>query len=220
MSRSNNRLGWDTVASSAIDVLNEGMPYASFYLPASMWVNAKEQTAQWTPALQINASLKDTVDCWNFYNTEVSTEIYCKFNTFGIPIDLTTPEFRLFPEFFQNDVTPKPNPSEYAYFQYSLGNNVDGASLDYSLEGEEINAQTEIQDKNLSFAADDTTKGIQLGNLDGPSALSGTLKNNFRMQLERWNASPSDTFLNSVYFSGMIVQYKTDFSNVAQIPVA
>ena len=88
------------------------------------------------------------------------------------------------------------------------------------MEGLETSLQTEIQDKNVSFASEQTTKGVALGSLDGPSGLSGTLKNNFRMQLERFNGSASDTFLNSVYFSGMIVQYKTDFSNIAQIPVA
>ena len=217
MSRSVNRKGWGSAGVTA-EALNTAIPFSMFYLPAGMWVPAFGQPAIWTPGKQINAQTNEAFDCWEFEHS-VNREIYCDIKIAGLPINITTPAFRVLPTYFQ-DVGAAPAPAEECLMEYTIGNNNDGSSTDYTLEGaQEVQKLSEIPAAWIDFSTGATfDESISIPTTDGPDGLSATLGNNLRFQLERFGTDGSDDYLQTVFFRGMAVQYATDFNNVNEFP--
>lgn len=214
--RSSNRKGWGSSAIATADGLNGAYPYAQIYIGAGAFTQADNDPALFSPARQIGAGENDTEDTWIFAET-AKNEIYGRWSFAKLPINLADPQFKIFPEFKQRVDTLKPDPAEFALFEYGIGVNVDEVSSIYSMF--DIPALSEVGAELVSFAVGvgDANKSVAITTISGNGLpLTNINKNNVRFAVTRTPLDASDTFLHDVHFVGMAVQFKTDFNNVAE----
>lgn len=216
--RSNNRKGWGGGGSSTPDSLTAAYPFAQIYIGAGAFTSAVTDSAIFVPGQQIGAAVNDTEDCWAF-DDAAQQDIYARWSFANLPINLTDPQFKIFPEFKQNAVVSKPNPAEFGIFEYSIGVNADGNDSVYLMDGTLIAAASEVEAEFVSFAVGTgtATKSVALTTISGDGLpLNSINKNNIRFRILRTPGEAGDTFANEIFFYGMAVQFKTDFNNVAQ----
>ncbi len=208
--------GWP--ANVSADTLNTLIPYGQVYFSAGAMVPGalKPTTFQTLP---VNAQ-QSAIDVHKFVGSD-DTECYFNWAFRGFPINISAPAFKLCPLFIQIDEEIAPNPAEYAYVEYSIGVSYEDTTIDYSMEGAaEVAAQSLIPDAWKNFMATTTgDKSIAIPDLFGDAALNQAKFNTLRFEIERFGNNVLDTFTaNSIYLKGCLLQYATDFNNVAVFP--
>ena len=217
MSRGVGRLGWNDQDTFDADELNTVIPFMEVYFPANVMVPGavKPTTFQ---TLQVDAQ-QDAIDVQE-YPKPANTECSWTWGFRGFPINLTTPAFKMAPQFIQIDDAAAPAPAEYAFMEFSIGVSYDGTTIDYDLEGPgEVQSQCLIPAEYVSFMGAVTgDRSIPITMLDGDANLLAGNFNFLRFEIERFATSGSDTYSNSIYLLGCSLQFATDFNNVAVWP--
>lgn len=218
MNRAVGRTGYNSLdgANTPIEVLNIGYSFGQVYIGAGAFTEAINSPAIFIPAAQVGSGEADSEDRWSFTNVAKS-EIYARWSFAKLPIDLANPSFKIYPEFKQTAVVAKPNPAESAVFEYGIGVNADGNDSEYQMI--DTSAESEVEAELVSFAVGTSaaTKSVAPATISGDGLpLINTVKNNIRFAVARIPLDASDDFDDPVLFTGMIVQFKTDFNNVAE----
>ncbi len=205
--------GWPGTSTSQ---LNDTIPYLSWAFPANEIIPGAIKPTTFK-TVRINAQ-EQAHDVHEFPGG-ANSECFCYLPFRGIPIDLVNPSFKIAPYFMQDNDVLAPSPDQFGFFEFAIGASYNGTTLDYSLEGLEETSQCLVDDAWKPFMTSITgDKAVGIPNLDGDGALSVSKFNYLSIQIERFGTSGSDTYPNSIYLLGFLLQYKTDFSSIEIFP--
>lgn len=208
--------GWPGGGKITADDLNKLIPYQSVYFGGQTIRGAWHQPTT-SKKLQVGTQQQGifTQQFLKTKNTECN--FYWQFRNH--PIDYSDPQLKIAPQFLQIDVD-KPEPEQFAFFEFSIGVSYNGTTIDYTLEGPpEVRAQCLIPGKWENFLVGPAgDKAKRIPELFGDGALNTGKFNFLAFEIERWKNNEQDTFPEDVYLLGAEIQYKTDFNNVSEWP--
>ena len=195
--------------------INTEYPYKQIFFPASIMTLSPVHE----PIFQAKriAAQDQAFDVITFAAEE--GEVHFVYGFKAMELDVSDPQFILYPIWFQDDDESAPDPTEYVYWSFSIANrNYDG-DLNLNIEANNDNFQSPVLDQwHVAGGGPnpDQEKGIYIDTITG-DALHATNVNCLQFCIERQgNDQQYDTYDGAAHLLGVICQYKTDFDNISQ----
>lgn len=215
--------GWPGITPAMLD---EAIPYGSFWIPASAFCQAAE-TDDTDPAdirdIQM-CSYPQKKTCIVFPDSDPPRQVHFTFASKSNEFNATDLQFIFHPLFFQTADSSAPSPTEVVQFEFGLarfGYDDDMCvEIDY-LENMAYMRSNVLDAYHLAYghsASGNEYGARQLqGSIQGTSP-SGTNMNLWDVSFRRSSADVQDTYDNTIYCIGILCQYATNFANIAQWP--
>lgn len=207
---------------ASADALNRSIPYLQIFVDASK-ISPGLAPAPIFQSIQINAQ-QQVFDFLEF----PAGEIRDSFFTLGhrsLPFfNYTDPELRAYPEWMQIADATAPNPAEYVCWDIAFGIAKNGETYDYTIGPTPAGQQVEslVLDAWVhAGAGESANEAISLPVADAfGSTFDANDFNSLQFEVQRRGSAAGDTYGESAYLRGVWLQYKTDFNNKSQWPVA
>lgn len=219
--RSVNRLGWGAAAVSGGVTpaeLTTAYPYKQKWFPAAV-MNAQVNDHEAVFCARPIAAQNQAYDCWCFPEWSGGHGVVWTWGIKAFEMDVVDPQIKMLPIWFQYDDATAPDPTEFVDWEFAVGNAGYDYDLNFVLHNGEVKKSSPVLDQwHLSGGYSGNGENTWAGMTLQGEALNASDFNLLQFSLIRGGSV--DTWDDSAALIGVIVQYKTNFENIAVWPSA
>lgn len=197
--------------------LNTLYPYSQIFVPARS-MDIADGTREPTFSDKQIGSQQQTYGVFEFPDSTPEKEVQISFALHSSELDIADPQFIMYPIWYQETTTPAPANS-IRWESYLWNFKVESQSLNVNLDVNAVSLIQDVPDQYDIMGGDtsDPDNGMKITTINGDGLIADGL-NFFTWGLERQNGGTGDDWTGTALLLGVIIQFKNNFANVAQIP--